>query len=118
MNRSEEIKEQFFEQLQRQEAELQKRVSYYRERLEREQNEVAEAKKRLPLLQKSLPLKMVLLEKVTAELQQLQNEVAICENLANDEGSFSMVEATKKELARAEYQASIFMKNKLESITR
>lgn len=119
-NRTTEIQKQFFEQLEDEEKKLNEKVCWYAEQLRKEIAELEEAKKKLPDLEKRLGNKRALLDKLTAEIADLELEIGVADRLIATEGSpsFSRIEATKRDLNRATQQANSFVDSKIKEFIR
>jgi hypothetical protein len=118
--RTNEISEQLSDALAKEEQQRFAVVDKLKAELEELQKNFAEARKKIPVLEQRLSLKLVLRDKVLVEIQEIEQEIGIAEQvLARETHSvYSPIERTKRELYIAEVNAKNYINERVKELTQ
>ncbi len=119
MARSDEIQKQLIEGIEAEEIRLKNYATECKERLDSTIAEFEAAKKELPELEKELLTKDRLLNKLTKEIEELKDKIAIMGNIIRlESGSsyFSGIKRAEVSFQQADYAAKSYVETKIKRL--
>jgi hypothetical protein len=120
MTRTQEIQSKLLSGIEEEERLLFEAAAQQKQRYDNRIAEVAKAKKERPGLQDKLEGKRKLLERLTNEIQSLEEQVATAENLCSDTGVgyLSITNREKQDYESKLFKAENFVSSKVKELTK